>query len=821
MKKITLIALSVGMVCGKVFAEDVMLAMVSPSSVSSSLILANGNSLTSSRYAGIITPESENVRVVFDGVTEAGLAAKISLDTVQFENNEQFVLFLKNVGIKESYIERIIQQNKAGGFVHSESCEGSRSECVVVSKGIDFVIDYYNKSIRLFVSPELLKQSSGEKSYLVLNGGPGLVNDFSGYYYNSFGRYEPSYYLREQGAAGFGTGFIRYNFYQSDYTNNLDDLYYNRSLGEGSKILIGRVQNNVSFNPSSSQSLLADIPVTGIRLGTAEEQVDRSYGKQIFRYYSPVNGTVEVHRRGELIYATSTQAGYGEINTGSLPSGQYNALVQVKTSSGEVISSQNVLVNNSGSFSSDFSWHFFAGQNDSYYNDITEKKSKIFDVGFQFPVNAFTAVYLGGGGIGNNKVASTGIIAKNEYVSISGKAGWGNNDLRQYELNGYLENLSVSYKKLSAGTEWGDKRVNKDSTIFSASYNVSLLSQLSASMGYMYSSGLVSRFSSDNDYNQMMRSESSHHEATYANVNRSIFASIYYNFNNGSTLYLNGNKEIGTENYGVSFGLSIPFGEHFRISNISGFNKGSKLTNNSNIDYSNKLSESWSQTVSAGNYLAETGYNTMTYNISHNSNIFRGSAYIYATDKGQKQSTVSLNSTQVVNGSGVYFSTSSWQDSAFITRGHEADYDISVRNMTDNSTRYLDATHDIISVPAYNKIIIKSDAESSRFVFSDRQSKHTDILSLVPGSSFVINKKTIKTNSVIMKLRDVNGEFAVSASCKSDSCISVSRLSSGVFKVKYTGDNFSVRSGNTQCNAGDIQNVKFISVICSNDKKVK
>ncbi|RIQ12644.1 hypothetical protein DLN06_27645, partial [Salmonella enterica subsp. enterica serovar Newport str. CFSAN000835] len=92
--------------------------------------------------------------------------------------------------------------------------------------------------------------------------------------------------------AGFGTGFIRYNFYQSDYTNNLDDFYLNRSLGEGSKILIGKAQNNANFNPSSTQSLLSDIPVTGIRIGTADEQVDHSYGKQLFRFYSPVNGTV-------------------------------------------------------------------------------------------------------------------------------------------------------------------------------------------------------------------------------------------------------------------------------------------------------------------------------------------------------------------------------------------------------------------------------------------------------------------------------------------------------------------------------------------------
>ncbi|EAN4467378.1 hypothetical protein EG912_24795, partial [Salmonella enterica] len=104
MNKITLIAFAVGIVCSKVWAEEVTLAMVTPSSTLPSITLANGKSLTSSRYAGLITPESDNIRVVFDGVTEEALLAKISLDTVQFENDEHFITFLRNVGIKENYI---------------------------------------------------------------------------------------------------------------------------------------------------------------------------------------------------------------------------------------------------------------------------------------------------------------------------------------------------------------------------------------------------------------------------------------------------------------------------------------------------------------------------------------------------------------------------------------------------------------------------------------------------------------------------------------------------------------------------------------------
>ncbi|EKC2495463.1 TcfC E-set like domain-containing protein [Salmonella enterica] len=821
MKKISLIALSVGMACWNTYAEDLTLAMVSPSPAPQALTLANGDRLASSRYAGIITPESETVRVIFDGVTEAELSADISLDSVRFENNEKFRAFLKSAGVRDNYLEKILQQNRNGGFVHSANCKGARSECVVISKGIDFVIDYYNSTVRLFVAPELLRQSSGDVSYLVLNGGPGLVNNLSAYYYDSFGRYEPSYYIRDQGVSGYGGGFIRYNLYRSDYRNTVDDLYYNHTLGAGSKILIGRMQSSVNFNPSSMQSLLSDVPMTGLRLGTADEQVDHSYGKRFFRYYSPANGTVEVHRNGELVYATATRAGYGEINQEKLPAGQYNAFVVVKNTSGDIISSQNVLINNSGAFNNNFAWHFFAGRSDAYYNNFAREEQKIIDAGFQIPVSTFSAAYLGGTVIEKNSIFSTGAILKNEHISTSVKAGFGNDNFHYYELNSYLDNLSVSWKKVSTGKKWGDQHTKSDNTTFSASYNVGLSSQLSASMGYTYSSGLIYNLLPDESYTNDRTYEKRHSAPSYLSVSKSIFASVYYNFDNGSTLYVNANRDVGSENYGVSFGVSIPLGEHVRISSVSNYNNDGKLTNNSTVDYSNMLSDSWFQTISAGTYMADTGYNTLTYNIAHNSDVFRGSAYIYATDKGQRQASLSADSTQVINGSGIYFAPSSWQDSAFITRARGANYDVSVRNMTDNTTRYPDAGTGVISVPSYNKILVTSDTDSSRFVFSDRQSKHTNILSMVPGSSFVISGKTISTNTVIMTLRNEKGEYALSASCTDDSCISVSRLSQGVFKVKYTGTGFTVRSGNAQCYADNVRNAKFISVNCDRNEQGK
>ncbi|WP_336285975.1 hypothetical protein [Citrobacter arsenatis] len=812
MLKYSLVAIVISFICGGALAEDVELAMITPNALPTDLMLANGDNLAVSRYAGIITPRSGMVRLLFDGVTESRLNAKISLDTVQFQDQVQLKSFLKVAGIRDRYIEKIIAQNTNGGFVHSEECKGSRSECIVMSKGVDFVVDYYNDTVRVFVAPELLGQSNGEKSYLNLNGSAGIINNLSAYYYDSFGRYDSTYYLRDQGVAGIGAGFARYNIYRSDYQDNVDELYYSHALKADNKFLVGRTQSNGKFNPSSSQSLFSDVSVTGIRLGTADELVDRSYGKKTFTYYSPSNGILEVRKDNILVYAISTQAGFSELNLANLPYGQYNALVQIKSSSGAIISTQNVMVNNTEAFNSNFSWHFFGGRSGNYDNDFVGKDVNIFETGVQFPVTALSALYFGGARIDQNAVYSTGLRFTKEPVSFSLKMGTGSNGFRYYEVNSYIEQLSLSWKKTSTGRDWDDRNTKSDNTTLSAGYNFSVMSNLSASLGYMYSSSMMPYYVYDDTYRPGVVPGFTYKNSTYSS--RSMYANVFYNLSGGSTIYLNSNKELNGDNYSVSLGFSIPLGEQFRFNSNSMFSNGGGLTNNSTVDYTSRLSDNWSQTVSAGTYLADDGYNSATYNISHGSNIFRGTGYYYATDNGHRQLTFSGESTQVISSSGVYFTPASWQDNAFIIRGKDADYDISVRNMNDNTTRYFDQDATLISVPAYNKLMVSSDTSGGDLIFENRLSRDSKNFALVPGSTVIVSGKTIKTRSVIVTLRNSNDQYGSSATCSGDQCILVSRLNQGVFRVKYTGNTFMLHSGGEECLVTDINDRKYVSITC-------
>ncbi|EUD07292.1 TcfC E-set like domain-containing protein [Providencia alcalifaciens] len=816
MFKYSLIALCVTISINQCIAKDIDLAMhFSAPQIPKIVTFASGENLPSSRYANIVIPSEKNVKLIFEGVSEQIISADMAIDSVKFKDINKLENFFAESGINEKHIKKIINQNNKFGFIHSSKCKGARSECIINSEAIDFVIDYYNSTIRIFISPELLKKSIGEKKILQPNGQLGVVNNISAYYYNQIkGNTSPSYYIRDQGNAGIRSGFIKYNYYRSNSQSQVDDLYYSQALINDNKILLGKAQSSSNFNASSNQSLLANTTMNGMRIGNTNELIDSSYGNKIFRYYSPSDGTLEVRRNGELVYAIASRAGYNDINLSNLPEGQYNADIQIKSATGNIVSSQIVQINNSNSFYTDFSYHVFAGKSSSG-NDILNKNQKIIDAGFQLPISSFGATYLGATLLDNDKAISTGINMKNNLGSLSAKLGIGNDNFRYYEVNAYTKNLSLSYKNSSNNKGWRGENEKNDDSLFSVNYNLNISSELSLSTGYMYSSNLINTY--NNDYLSQVLGQA---HVVERNKTQSIYSNVFFNIGKGSSIYLNTNKQLGSNNYNLSLGINIPIGNNFNINNTSYYNDNHRLTNGSTINYSSNITDSTSQTISAGVNIADHNYNSLSYNLSHNNLLFRGSASGYITDNGQKQVTFSGESTQIINKNGVYFTPSFSNDSAYLIKDNSTKYNVSVKNLSNNSTRYFDDKTEILSVPTYQKHLVTSSTDGVDLVFEDRYPKKTEMYTLVPGSTVTISQKTIETNSIIVTLKDKKGEYVNTASCASNNCISISRLNRGVFKVKHTGSSLKIKSDDKLCHIkNNSKNERFYHATCKQPTK--
>ncbi|EKN4699394.1 TcfC E-set like domain-containing protein [Yersinia ruckeri] len=795
---------------GLAFADERSMAIASLSS----LAFANGERLASSRYATIVSPGAEQVQLTFNGVNEIYIDAELSIDTVKFKDNDALAAFLKDSGVKPANISKIVEKNRAEGFVHSSDCKGRRSECVIESQYVDFAIDYYDKIVRVFFAPDILLQDTGEDSYLKMNGGVGLVNNIAAYYDDGINGNNPTYFLRDQGRSGFNSGYITYNVYKSDNQSQVDDLYVTHALLQNSKFAAGRISSASDFNASSSQSLFSGAVLTGLRIGTASEYVDRSYGNRTFRYYSPENGRVEVRRNGSMIYTSSTGAGYNDLNLDGLPSGNYTAELIVRSASGNIISRQSIIVNNVNGSVNEFAWHLFGGRSSDSYGYVPTADKKVIEGGFQVPFLTNTALFFGGGAVGSLGVASSGINYAGEVLSLTAKLGGGSDSLRYYESSIFLGGLSLSYNKTTSGERWTEGQQGKRSdTSFTANYNTTLTDALSVNGGYLYTANQSPLILTGIDRDNNLFNERDSRASRYNT--RSVYANIFYTAGNGISIYAGMNKELSGSPYNVSLGFSIPlFNNKVNLSNSTYYTEGGKATSSATADYTNNISDSWSQKISASTYLADQKYNSLGYTLSHNSQYLYGAGYYYQTDNGQRRYTLSGNSTQVISGNGLDFVSSGQLQNAFITIDKDVTYDIAVKDMTTNTTTYIDGKKRIIPVSPYHKLRVTASTESGGYILEGGKSRETRTVVMVPGSTTNVSTKAIKVNSLIVTARNDAGGYLPGATCAADNCVSTGRLSSGVYRVKFTGESTQIRAGNYSCKVEAVPGKRFYDVTC-------
>ncbi|MGY0299771.1 TcfC E-set like domain-containing protein [Edwardsiella tarda] len=798
-----------------VFAGERNIAVASLAS----LELANGEKLAMSRYAALVSPREEQVQLSFNGVNEVFINAELSIDTVRFTDDETLASFLKDAGVKSSEISRILATNRENGFIHSSLCQGMRSDCVIASESIDMAIDYYSKKVRVFLSPTMLSPSSGEERYLTLNGGVGLVNSISAYYDNGINGRNDSYYLRDQGQAGFQSGYINYNIYKSDNSSQIDDLYFTHALLRKNKIAIGRIYSASNFNASSAQSLFANNKISAVMVGSASEYVDRSYGNQTFRYYSPSNGNIEIRRNGEVIYQSSTDIGYHDLNLDALPSGNYTADLIIRSASGAIISRQSILVNNTSSGINEVSYHILMGKGDESYGYIPAENKTILSGGIQFPIFNNVAWFLGAGVVDNLNIFSTGISYAGEFLSLSTKIGSGSNDFKYYEGNLYMGSLSLSYTQQQSGDKWNREKVGiRKDTSFTANYNMALTNSLSFNGGYLYSSN-TSPFMLTG-INQNTHDTINNDEWQYSSYRtRSLYSNMFYTMNNGVSLYFGGGKDLTRNAYNLSFGFTIPlFNNNVNLSSSTYYtdDRGvSSVTSSASAEYSNKLSDNWSQKFTASTNFTQDSYSSIGYMLSHTSRYINGSGYYYQSDNHQRRFTLNGNSTQVLTSNGLYFSPSSYgQNSSFIILDKNVNYDVAIKDMTNNTTQYLDGKNDIIYITPYHKSLVTMSTDTGNYILSDGKAKKTKIVAMVPGSIFTVNEKALRVNNIIISVKNDKGEFLNDVTCADSSCFSTNRLSNGVYRIKFSTNRTSIRIGNNICPVEFISGKKFYDISC-------
>ncbi|WP_425669764.1 hypothetical protein ACPSL3_07665 [Vibrio owensii] len=119
-----------------------------------------------------------SIKVVGAPAAELLVQGELSYYEARTPQGNSIVSYLTDLGIKKegaNTISWMLQQ----GVKSSEQCVGNRSDCMVSNLSVQFVVDYYNATIRIFPTSSMFKVQQTEIQ-LTPTKNEGLVSKFYG-----------------------------------------------------------------------------------------------------------------------------------------------------------------------------------------------------------------------------------------------------------------------------------------------------------------------------------------------------------------------------------------------------------------------------------------------------------------------------------------------------------------------------------------------------------------------------------------------------------------------------------------------------------------
>ena len=151
---------------------------------------------------------------------------RVKLTSDSNENAKLSRMLLDN-NVKPQYVEKFLVELKSGVKVRNNECkEKELSNCVFVPTGEDYalVLDYDNKRLLLFVSPDLVNQVESKvdgKYQQTKKDNPATINHFS----IDFDKYDNSdfnYSINDELMVGLNYGYIQSEVQYQSYSDEFD-----------------------------------------------------------------------------------------------------------------------------------------------------------------------------------------------------------------------------------------------------------------------------------------------------------------------------------------------------------------------------------------------------------------------------------------------------------------------------------------------------------------------------------------------------------------------------------------------------------------------
>ncbi len=728
----------------------------------------------------------------------------------------QIKLYLNDNNIDQSYHQEFINRLVAG--VDDQSlCSGKLDTCVLYPETFDIVQNYNDHQVYVFVSPSVLEytNNSQDKRYHAAQSKEnGLINAFD-LYLSAYDNRDSVISLNDKAVLGLPYGYFKtdVNLTNGESDSELYEAAYHLDVG-ASTWKVGHFEYDPEINSTDYLNNTSRMSQNSITFASSENLlVGGKNSDKVLSFYVPGSGSVKVLRDDRIIYQANVAEGQQSISYNDLPSGRYEATVEV-SSGGLVVNSQVFQVYNStndtlasGSFDYTLSGGFFA---ESYYDyEDTDVKDIDNDAYVKGLLNyqATPGLQLGGGVLATEEGA---------MFTVGGTYNLLNTGLMLEGVHNRFDNASHSNFNLALPwfrVSYEELDNDKGDSVATHMYGFSDYSRWSVNSSYSLSGGrslyaiytrsdervLVNKWGGYGNYDL---------NSNLVSIGYSTPAILK------SRLSINVDYSDADDDTSINLLWSVPLSDSVeaitsvttdpdRLSQLRTSLRKNDLIESDDVRTSMEVANTYNRDMN-------DMYQEATLSANGSNAYARGNALVYTSTQ---DSTIGINaglsSTQIVTSDGVRLTKDKAEAFAVIdvediraseesdNQGEEKGYLTLARDGKTNSKSIVYDNERIVPLRNYHQYDVNFDAQSVD-LYNSGESTKTDYTH--PGTVFNLQPKVSRVVSFVSAFNDISDQPIDRVTCVGDGCIEVNEMADSVYRVTVLeGLNFELYSDKGQC----------------------
>ncbi|HFQ5100899.1 TPA: TcfC E-set like domain-containing protein [Vibrio vulnificus] len=707
--------------------------------------------------------------------------------------------YLRQHSVRMEAIETILDLLQKG-VTNSPKCQGDTLTCQIPMADIDFVFDFDSRLLRFFLYPGYFSGHTGSMKYADnINEHLGFINNFNAFssIWNDQGL---SLTIADDAWISLPVGHIRSDvlFHSNDAELYINELSYNGDFAQYTAG-IGRFRYGKVINSTAFMDYQTHEDVYAFYFGSsANLAINGSRQYQSLNFYSAQRATLKLLRDGQVILQRNISEGQGSVDYTDLPAGTYDVDVVIEAS-GQEISRERKSVVNVKRFSllkGGIDYYIKGG---TFISSQQEKQDNFVSLdGEAFIKSAITYRPFEPIMLGGELMTSVG-----DYSIKSGVVGYINADTNLQVVNSYFSSRS-NYLQLIANHKtvtldyrdynYYQDELNKIPDL--AAYQLGQKTYRNLSLSQSFTLGEGAGYFSVYHRDELADDHNTHRNKY---TGTTFGYSVPFWWDSSLDLSLNysvSNSQQDSWQAGISW--SIPLGNNVTARTSTLSSRQSTLIRAS-ADKRWEMDPSTRTTLSAGvqNEEHDTKYDaSATFDATREWG--KTSVYSYADSKGERGITSSLSSTQVSNGSGLYFG--SQPSPAYIVATSNltsSDQYGTLKLEKDNASSYvfpLNAGATLIPIDSYASFYGSVDIKESTFL--NEKPSNIDYFSF-PGSIYSLTNELYQTNYFIAYLPDTT---AADFSCTNNACLNIDEIKEDIYKMQVKSNTpFTLNLNGKQC----------------------